>query len=520
MPCAEGLKRITSVTLPPDSARHYLLQRSHSQRCGLHIRSAVFFIVLATGGAIAQLTESHPVTTTQLAAWLLGGISSKRLAGLVREHGVANLPTMAELRQLQAVGADKSLMDQLASGKVQSAQIGPTIPDALLNAAIAAGHQRYHDAELGLRDALSTDDGNSALHFALAAMLRHQDKWEESLDEMAEATRLMPELPENHSAMAYTFYRTDDDQLAIAEARTALSIDPGNAEAYQYLGLGLYSAGKYAASAHAYQESLARDPSNADTLYDLGIALHGAGDLSAAMAAYQRAIRLQPAFWEAHANLALILHEEGNLEGAVEEYREAKQLAPTEASVRNNLGNTYCDQGNFDAAISELKDLYREHPEWGQGHACLASAYMAKKNYDEAVDELQIALRQNPNGSVEHRILGQALLLDDKPEEALHELRLAVALNPDSEEAHRLLGTVLFQQQQLLAAEKEFREALRLNPSADNHFALAACLMSLKLDEEALAELETASRLDPTQTLYRARREELLRVMKESGRIQ
>ena len=31
----------------------------------------------------------------------------------------------------------------------------------------------------------------------------------------------------------------------------------------------------------------------------------------------------------------------------------------------------------------------------------------------------------------------------------------------------------------------------------------------------ALAELETASRLDPTQTLYRARRDELLKLMKD-----
>jgi len=131
------------------------------------------------------------------------------------------------------------------------------------------------------------------------------------------------------------------------------------------------------------------------------------------------------------------------------------------------------------------------------------------------VDELRLALQQNPTGSTEHRILGQALLLDNKPEEALRELRLAVSLNPDSEIAHHLLGTALFQQQQLHAAEKEFREALRINASADNHYSLAACLMSLDRYGEALSELEVASRLDPERTLYRARREELLKLMKE-----
>jgi tetratricopeptide (TPR) repeat protein len=126
-------------------------------------------------------------------------------------------------------------------------------------------------------------------------------------------------------------------------------------------------------------------------------------------------------------------------------------------------------------------------------------------------------VRQNPTGSTEHRILGQALLLDSKPAEALRELRLAVSLNPDSDVAHHLLGTVLFQQQELHAAEKEFREALRVNASADNHYSLAACLMSMDRYDEALSELEMASRMDPERTLYRARREELLKLMKESS---
>jgi tetratricopeptide (TPR) repeat protein len=95
----------------------------------------------------------------------------------------------------------------------------------------------------------------------------------------------------------------------------------------------------------------------------------------------------------------------------------------------------------------------------------------------------------------------------------VHELRVAVTLNPDSEAAHHLLGTALFQLQDLSAAEKEFREALRLNSSADNHYSLAACLMSMDRYVEALKELETAARLDPQRALYRARREELLKLM-------
>jgi hypothetical protein len=42
--------------------------------------------------------------------------------------------------------------------------------------------------------------------------------------------------------------------------------------------------------------------------------------------------------------------------------------------------------------------------------------------------------------------------------------------------------------------------------------------MSTGRNDEALAELENASRLDPSQTLYRARKEELLKVMTPPNR--
>jgi tetratricopeptide (TPR) repeat protein len=92
-------------------------------------------------------------------------------------------------------------------------------------------------------------------------------------------------------------------------------------------------------------------------------------------------------------------------------------------------------------------------------------------------------------------------------------LRQAISLNPESSLGHHYLGTALVNTQQLAAAEKEFREALRLEPSAQNHYSLAACLMAVNQYEEALGELEIASRMDPSQNLYRARMEEVVRLM-------
>jgi tetratricopeptide (TPR) repeat protein len=112
--------------------------------------------------------------------------------------------------------------------------------------------------------------------------------------------------------------------------------------------------------------------------------------------------------------------------------------------------------------------------------------------------------------------MGQALLLLGKDQEAVSVLRKAVSLNPDSAMAHHYLGTAFVNIQQLTDAEKEFREALRLDKSAQNHYSLAACLVALNRYEEALGELEIAARLDPSQDLYRARMQEVVKLITAS----
>jgi Flp pilus assembly protein TadD len=71
---------------------------------------------------------------------------------------------------------------------------------------------------------------------------------------------------------------------------------------------------------------------------------------------------------------------------------------------------------------------------------------------------------------------------------------------------------------QLNPALMEFQEAVRIDPSAEHHYALAACLMNLGRDSEALAEMGVATRLDPGRVLYHAREEELQRLMRSSAR--
>ena len=74
--------------------------------------------------------------------------------------------------------------------------------------------------------------------------------------------------------------------------------------------------------------------------------------------------------------------------------------------------------------------------------------------------------------------------------EGVRELRLAVALGPNSASAHPHLGRLYS------------RVVLRQVPRGENHYHDAACLMSMGLYDQGLAELEDAVRMAPGQQLY------------------
>src|SRR5579863_8107505 len=161
----EGALQTFAFVKPKPASRKPI----HKLGSPVRAKASVIFclFLLATLAAHSSDISSQPVTTTQLAAWLMGGVSSRRLAQLVKERGLATLPTQRELRDLESAGAGKDLMAVVGSGNVLSAEIGPSIPAALLKASAEARAQRFHEAEVDLRGLTSSDEGNAAAHFAL-----------------------------------------------------------------------------------------------------------------------------------------------------------------------------------------------------------------------------------------------------------------------------------------------------------------------------------------------------------------
>ena len=219
-------------------------------------------LLLAAGSLQAEQAPSTPASDA-IFLWLAGGISSARIQRLLHTQNAQtpdaarNLSchaTMQCTRALEKAGADAGLLQNLE--RLSQARTSDRNPDrnpdrkstasapcacstaaALVTALVHDKNYKAAEDKIRalLRDDADNDANDATLHFVLGTILRRQDRFDEALDEFTESSRLMPGFPETHSELSYLFYRTDDADDALAEARTALSMDPANAEAYRYL---------------------------------------------------------------------------------------------------------------------------------------------------------------------------------------------------------------------------------------------------------------------------------------------
>ena len=83
-------------------------------------RKGMSVLLFLLGAALAaHSSESQPVSSAQLMAWLTAGVPCNRLVRMVQEHGIASVPGKKQIHQLEAAGADPTLIRTLTRTPTQ-----------------------------------------------------------------------------------------------------------------------------------------------------------------------------------------------------------------------------------------------------------------------------------------------------------------------------------------------------------------------------------------------------------------
>jgi TolB-like protein/tetratricopeptide (TPR) repeat protein len=245
---------------------------------------------------------------------------------------------------------------------------------------------------------------------AYQAFLRARFHWNKSADEglvdavasYDESIALDPSYGKAYSGRARArlslcdYYRVEPKnalKAARADARRALEIDPGDAEAHLVIGeVERTLDWNWSAAEAAYRAALAANPNNeaAHRYYAVFLAARGRPE---SVALGDRACALDPLCFVVTSAAAHVHYLRGDYEAAIPRYRQVLTMEPRHVTARRGLASCLVQLGQFDEALDVLTshEKIRQDPvakAW-MGHALAVSGSTAAA--EAIASELQSA---------------------------------------------------------------------------------------------------------------------------------
>ena len=214
------------------------------------------------------------------------------------------------------------------------------------------------------------------------------------------------------------------------------------------------------------------DPANYVAWFDLGFVDNGLGRVDDSIAAYRKSVASKPDVFESNLNLGLQLAKTGQPD-AEQFLRAATQLKPT------------------------------SHVEEGQERAWLSLAHMLEASRpEEAIGAYAKAATLQPKDPEPHLAAGLVFEKEQKFSDAEGEYKQALVLDSsaDSPASDALTGlaNIYMRGRRLPEAEAVLRRLVMAHPAeASPHVQLGRVLAAEGKNEDAIAELQTGTKLDP-----------------------
>ena len=316
-----------------------------------------------------------------------------------------------------------------------------------------------------------------------------------------------------HLNLAKRYLSEQKTDLAIAELKQVVALDPGNVEARGNLGVLLYFRGDYAGAIPNLRAALKAKPDLWKIQALLGMAEVREGDLQASRKDLETAFpHLADAKVQLDAGEVLIdlYSNGGDLEKASSIVSTLLAARPADASLlylSYRIHSAMTNRAILSMAIAD--------PDSAELHQAMARELAKEGQTDRAIAAYRDALQINPRLAGAHTELGDLLYhsQDEKLQAAAAgEFQAALDVNPRDEKAELAMGVLAARSGDLNDAYTDESRALELEPTdSDACTELAKVLIQLNRKDEARQLLERAVQLEPSNyvahfrlsTLYR-----------------
>jgi tetratricopeptide (TPR) repeat protein len=302
-----------------------------------------------------------------------------------------------------------------------------------------------------------------------------------------------------HSRLAQQFLQQGQPDLAAAEFRAVLTLDPNNVDAHGNLGVTYFFQNEYEKAVPQLRAAVKLRPNLWKIQALLGISEKRAGQTAAAKTDLEQSFpQLQEEKIRIQAGLELIevYYAEGHLDKAATLAGILRQLAPTDTDILYTAYRIYAD-----LAGESMLTMAMLAPKSARMHQIMGQEMARQGNIEPAIAHYREAVKMEPRLPGLRFELAEALALSPTPadqEEVEKEYKAALADNPFDEKSECRLGDIALRASELESALAHFKRAVELQPSdAEACLGMGKTLTQMHRPAEAEPYLKRAAQLEP-----------------------
>jgi eukaryotic-like serine/threonine-protein kinase len=278
---------------------------------------------------------------------------------------------------------------------------------------------------------------NSAAYgdFTQGIGLMERNGVDQAIPLLENAVRLDPTSPLTHARLAESqilkYWSTDDPmwmEQAILSLGDANRRNPDVAAVWSVSGLIDYYRGLYEVAEADLRRALEMEPQNGDAWRRLGMVYQKNSRFGDAQEAYRQAIQTQPGYFLNHQDLCDLLDEEAQYEEAIGQCTRMVELAPDLSESYYARAIPYFNWGRYPDAENDLRAALRLEPNSSKALQLMASSLAYEGRYREALSLFQRSLEIGPETHQLYMNLGETFLWAGSESDARAAYRKGVAM--------------------------------------------------------------------------------------------
>jgi tetratricopeptide (TPR) repeat protein len=307
---------------------------------------------------------------------------------------------------------------------------------------------------------------------------------------------------EAHARKAQEFLKTNRPDLAAAEFKAIVDLDPNNLDALGNLGVLLFFQGDYKKATPELRAALKLQPTLWKIQALLGLSEKRIGQTAAARSDLEKSfpeLKEEKIRVQAGMELIEIYYSANDLDKAAGVVIVLRELKPTDIDILYTAQRIYSD-----LADENLLSIALLAPESARMHQLMAHEAARQGNTEGAIAQYREALKLDPKLPGLHFELAEALSASTSTSDQENEYKAALAANPFDEKSECRLGEISSRQSDQEGAFAHYSRAVELQPNdPDANLGLAKALIAMNQPEKAVPLLERAAQLEPFNATIR-----------------